>query len=127
VCFIYMYIIRIFFFFLQRFNVALTRAKALMIIIGNPNILCTNEHWKVLCEYCKKHKGYVPFEQMPLKEDIIAKLEGKKPSKANSCNDSDTSNTTKLYAKLGKEERETKILVDVLVSKMESLILKQTQ
>jgi len=98
-----------------------------MIIIGNPNILCTNKHWKVLWEYCKKHKGYVPFEQMPLKEDIIAKLEGKEPSKANSCNDSNTSNTTKLSvtAKLGEEERETKTLVDVLVSKMENLILKQ--
>ena len=30
---------------LQRFNVAVTRAKALMIVIGNPNILRHNASW----------------------------------------------------------------------------------
>jgi helicase MOV-10 len=29
----------------QRFNVAVTRAKALLIVIGNPNILRHDEHW----------------------------------------------------------------------------------
>ncbi|XP_011684301.1 PREDICTED: putative helicase MOV-10, partial [Wasmannia auropunctata] len=52
----------------KRFNVALTRAKALMIIIGNPRILCINKHWEVLWEYCKKNGGYVPFEQLPLRD-----------------------------------------------------------
>ncbi|XP_024893645.1 putative helicase MOV-10 isoform X1 [Temnothorax curvispinosus] len=49
----------------KRFNVALTRAKALMIIIGNPNILCRNEHWEVLWKYCEKHNANIPFEQLP--------------------------------------------------------------
>ncbi|KYN14070.1 Putative helicase MOV-10 [Trachymyrmex cornetzi] len=53
----------------KRFNVALTRAKALTIIIGNPNILCKDEHWKLLWDYCKEHNGYVPFKRLPLKKN----------------------------------------------------------
>ncbi|XP_011708077.1 PREDICTED: putative helicase MOV-10 [Wasmannia auropunctata] len=112
----------------KRFNVALTRAKALMIIIGDPSILCTNKHWKVLWEYCKKNGGYVPFEQLPLKEDLIIKLKG--ISEANSSNssiDSDTSSATNLPTmELRKEEREARrALSGALVSEMESLILKK--
>ncbi|KAG0250982.1 Helicase MOV-10 [Actinomortierella ambigua] len=30
----------------KRFNVSITRARALLIIIGNPNVLVRDEHWK---------------------------------------------------------------------------------
>ena len=33
-------------YFLQRFNVAVTRAKALLIVIGNPELLCRDRNWK---------------------------------------------------------------------------------
>lgn len=32
-------------YWFQRFNVAITRAKALLIVIGNPNILSRDESW----------------------------------------------------------------------------------
>lgn len=33
-------------FLVQRFNVAVTRAKALLIVVGNPTMLNTDETWK---------------------------------------------------------------------------------
>ena len=30
---------------LQRFNVAVTRAKALLIVVGNPFLLAKDKHW----------------------------------------------------------------------------------
>jgi len=43
----------------KRFNVSTTRAKALMIIIGNPHVLSTDPHWSVLLKYCIQNKAYV--------------------------------------------------------------------
>lgn len=34
------------------FNVAVTRAKALMIIVGNPDVLHLNDYWSRLLQYC---------------------------------------------------------------------------
>jgi len=42
----------------KRFNVAITRAQALLIVVGNPFILAEDEHWKVLLNYCIKRGGY---------------------------------------------------------------------
>ena len=36
--------------YFQRFNVAITRAQALLILIGNPDMLCLDENWKRLAE-----------------------------------------------------------------------------
>ena len=48
------------FFFFQRFNVAITRAQALLILIGNPDMLRLDENWRRLvysksyiCSYIK--------------------------------------------------------------------------
>lgn len=52
----------------KRFNVAVTRAKALLIIIGNPDILQCDPHWRELINYCQKHKsyyGYKPAKELP--------------------------------------------------------------
>ncbi|XP_067141003.1 putative helicase mov-10-B.1 [Centruroides vittatus] len=42
----------------KRFNVALTRAKALLIIVGNPFILSKDKNWNRLLEYCCDNKSY---------------------------------------------------------------------
>ncbi|KAA0713974.1 putative helicase mov-10-B.1 [Triplophysa tibetana] len=42
----------------KRFNVALTRAKALLIIVGNPIILQTDTNWGRFIKYCKEEGGY---------------------------------------------------------------------
>ena len=49
----------------KRFNVALTRAKALMIIVGNPNLLKLDPHWNRFIQYVFTNggfKGSIPFE-----------------------------------------------------------------
>ncbi|XP_015432656.1 PREDICTED: putative helicase mov-10-B.1, partial [Dufourea novaeangliae] len=41
----------------KRFNVALTRAKNYLIVVGNPMVLCENEYWKTLWDYCYKNNA----------------------------------------------------------------------
>jgi hypothetical protein len=38
-------------FFLFRFNVAITRMKALLIVVGNPLLLRIDPYWKRLIDY----------------------------------------------------------------------------
>ncbi|XP_073752225.1 helicase MOV-10 isoform X2 [Callorhinus ursinus] len=54
---------------LKRFNVAVTRAKALLIVVGNPLLLGHDPDWKVFLEFCKENGGYTgcPF---PAKLDL---------------------------------------------------------
>eukprot|EP00742_Colponemidia_sp_Colp-10_P013075 GILJ01014747.1.p1 GENE.GILJ01014747.1~~GILJ01014747.1.p1 ORF type:complete len:1045 (-),score=134.25 GILJ01014747.1:225-3359(-) len=42
----------------KRFNVAVTRAKALMVIIGHPTVLMEDPYWKKMLEYCVLHQAY---------------------------------------------------------------------
>ncbi|EFN85410.1 Putative helicase MOV-10, partial [Harpegnathos saltator] len=58
----------------KRFNVAVTRAKALLIIVGNPEVICKGEHWMALWKYCEKHNACVQFDRCPLRSQIIAKF-----------------------------------------------------
>ncbi|GAX84129.1 hypothetical protein CEUSTIGMA_g11552.t1 [Chlamydomonas eustigma] len=41
----------------KRFNVSITRAKSLVIIIGNPKILCQDPCWRTLLKYIHANKG----------------------------------------------------------------------
>ncbi|XP_076642482.1 putative helicase mov-10-B.1 [Halictus rubicundus] len=43
----------------KRFNVAVTRAKNYLVVIGNPKILCEDSCWKALWDYCNKHNACV--------------------------------------------------------------------
>lgn len=41
----------------RRVNVSITRAKALMIIIGNGDLLMTDRTWRSVITYCVEHGG----------------------------------------------------------------------
>ncbi|NWU07659.1 SDE3 helicase, partial [Cephalopterus ornatus] len=45
----------------KRLNVALTRAKALLIVVGNPAVLSQDEHWHRFLTYCKEEGGYTGY------------------------------------------------------------------
>ncbi|XP_027750964.1 helicase MOV-10 isoform X2 [Empidonax traillii] len=45
----------------KRLNVALTRAKALLIVVGNPTVLSEDEHWNRFLTYCKEEGGYTGY------------------------------------------------------------------
>ncbi|XP_066479370.1 helicase MOV-10 [Tiliqua scincoides] len=55
----------------KRFNVAVTRAKALLIIVGNPRTLRKDRYWGEFLEYCRKKGGYrgYSYEENENKED----------------------------------------------------------
>ena len=36
----------------KRFNVAITRSRALLIVLGNARVLSLDAHWKSFIEYC---------------------------------------------------------------------------
>ncbi|KAI3752033.1 hypothetical protein L2E82_23135 [Cichorium intybus] len=42
----------------RRFNVAITRARSLLIAIGNPHIICKDEHWNKLLWHCADNESY---------------------------------------------------------------------
>ncbi|MEW5312365.1 MAG: hypothetical protein WDW38_004006 [Sanguina aurantia] len=41
----------------KRFNVAITRAKAVLIIIGNPSVLASDIHWRALLQFIQSNGG----------------------------------------------------------------------
>ncbi|XP_034939289.1 putative helicase mov-10-B.1 [Chelonus insularis] len=41
----------------KRFNVALTRAKSLLIVIGHPDVLQQDHNWRTFIEYCFDNKA----------------------------------------------------------------------
>jgi helicase MOV-10 len=57
----------------KRFNVAVTRAKALLIVIGNPHLLMRVNHWKQFIEYIHSNGGYTgcPYPDQDLNENTI--------------------------------------------------------
>ena len=42
----------------QRFNVAITRAKALLVIVADPNALWEDTHWRKLLQYAVENRAY---------------------------------------------------------------------
>ena len=42
----------------KRFNVAITRPQALLIVIGNPHVLAQDAHWAALLRYAVDHGAY---------------------------------------------------------------------
>ncbi|MCJ1355932.1 MAG: hypothetical protein MMC33_005925 [Icmadophila ericetorum] len=47
----------------KRFNVAMTRAKSGLIVIGNPEILCKDNSWNAFGKFCWRHGLWKGFEE----------------------------------------------------------------
>ncbi|XP_058491151.1 putative helicase mov-10-B.2 isoform X1 [Solea solea] len=62
----------------KRFNVALTRAKALMIVVGNPRVLNTDPTWARFIQYCSDRGGYDGVHYANVlaeeEEDVVTRL-----------------------------------------------------
>ncbi|KEH37929.1 RNA helicase SDE3-like protein [Medicago truncatula] len=43
----------------RRFNVAITRAISLLVIIGNPHIICKDDHWSQMLWHCVDNSSYL--------------------------------------------------------------------
>jgi len=60
----------------KRFNVAITRAKELLVIIGNANLLKGDAHWRGLLEVAQRHNLYVgPELRLTPVDKPISKIE----------------------------------------------------
>ncbi|XP_038054023.1 RNA helicase Mov10l1-like [Patiria miniata] len=62
----------------KRFNVSITRAQALMIIVGNPHLLAKDKHWRALIRYCMECGAYtgcqpptLPPEEYDNEEELL--------------------------------------------------------
>ena len=47
----------------RKFNVAVTRGKALCVLIGQPYLLYTDPVWREFLEYCDKNGKLKPLSQ----------------------------------------------------------------
>jgi helicase MOV-10 len=56
----------------QRFNVALTRSKALLITVGDPDILQCDVYWREFIMFCRDHGGYTgcPLKLSAVSEQV---------------------------------------------------------
>lgn len=43
----------------ERLNVAISRARALLLIIGDPEVLCVDPYWRNVVKYCVDRNAYV--------------------------------------------------------------------
>lgn len=46
-------------FYFQRLNVIITRAKCLLIIVGDSHALSRDPNWAELVKYCEKNKALI--------------------------------------------------------------------
>ncbi|XP_047333760.1 probable RNA helicase SDE3 [Impatiens glandulifera] len=62
----------------KRFNVAITRAKSLMIIIGNPHITSKDPYWNALLWYCVDGGSYMgcilPEREKTILEEVVEEV-----------------------------------------------------
>ncbi|XP_027022292.2 putative helicase mov-10-B.1 [Tachysurus fulvidraco] len=60
----------------KRFNVAVTRARALLIIVGNPVILSTDMSWSKFIDYCTEEGGCIGFNRVSVEgtEEVVTRL-----------------------------------------------------
>uniref|UniRef100_A0ACD5TUW5 Uncharacterized protein n=2 Tax=Avena sativa TaxID=4498 RepID=A0ACD5TUW5_AVESA len=54
----------------RRFNVAITRAKSLLIIVGNPHIITKDKYWDKLLRYCADNGSYQGCPLPPPEEEF---------------------------------------------------------
>ncbi|XP_039972013.1 putative helicase mov-10-B.2 [Xiphias gladius] len=60
----------------KRFNVAVTRARSLLIVVGNPVILNKDPTWEKFISYCLEEKGYTGFDFKDAEgeDDVVSRL-----------------------------------------------------
>ncbi|TRY89114.1 hypothetical protein DNTS_011152 [Danionella cerebrum] len=60
----------------KRFNVAMTRAKALLIVVGNPVILSKDSTWQRFIQYCELEQGYTGFSHNDAEgeDDLVRRI-----------------------------------------------------
>uniref|UniRef100_A0A8D3DWQ4 RNA helicase n=1 Tax=Scophthalmus maximus TaxID=52904 RepID=A0A8D3DWQ4_SCOMX len=60
----------------KRFNVAVTRAKALLIVVGNPRVLNTDATWASFMQHCSEGGGYdgVKLTDAEEEEEVVTRL-----------------------------------------------------
>ncbi|XP_014473280.1 PREDICTED: putative helicase mov-10-B.1, partial [Dinoponera quadriceps] len=113
----------------KRFNVAITRAKALLIITGNPKIICTDKHWQALWEYCKENNGCRLFDQCPLEPALKADLKKYYETNLNKTSETNAavSNEVSIHIEtdLMKNVKGLETLTNVLVCGIEKVTLKE--
>ncbi|KAK9404575.1 putative helicase MOV-10 [Crotalus adamanteus] len=54
----------------KRLNVSLTRAKALLIIVGNPITLSKDPYWNEFLEYCKANKAWAGYKHSGIEDEL---------------------------------------------------------
>ncbi|XP_043098693.1 putative helicase mov-10-B.1 [Puntigrus tetrazona] len=74
----------------KRFNVAMTRAKALLIVVGNPVILSKDPTWQRFIRYCELEQGYTGFDYKDAEgeEDVVSRLASLKISSSDDIDES---------------------------------------
>jgi superfamily I DNA and/or RNA helicase len=78
----------------KRFNVAVTRAKALLVVIGNPRVLATDKkNWLPFLKYCQENESWtgedwIHDDESP-DEDEIEKLVTEGGTRADNNDDND--------------------------------------
>lgn len=108
----------------KRFNVALTRAKALMIIIGNPEVIGLNKYWRQLWDYCRENGSCIPFNRCPLSSYNISRLISNKridPKDYNAPDKTKLSVTVQFGRNNRNSNMRTRTLDNVLVRTMKNL------
>ncbi|XP_077947389.1 putative helicase mov-10-B.2 [Gasterosteus aculeatus] len=60
----------------RRFNVAMTRAQALLIVVGDPRVLKTDHNWNTFIHYCATNGCYRGITVSDAEEDHRASVEG---------------------------------------------------
>ena len=61
----------------KRFNVAVTRACSLLVVVGNPHVLASDPHWNALLRYCVQKGAYVGEPLSPEAEGSAEAEEGR--------------------------------------------------
>ncbi|XP_071453510.1 putative helicase mov-10-B.1 [Hetaerina americana] len=58
----------------KRFNVAMTRAQARLIIVGDPYVLARNENWLAVMNLTQEHNTFVGAPYIPRDDNYVARL-----------------------------------------------------
>jgi len=58
----------------KRFNVAITRAQSLLIIVGNPNLLLHDPNWRTFLKYCQENNAFKGVRPQKIPDDDSIQL-----------------------------------------------------